>query len=58
MEDRLGKDGDDLYRELLLLFEGKSREERDALFARLVLALMNEVGDRERILGAFEMAKK
>ena len=52
----LGERGDDLYATLLALHEGLSRDESGALNARLVLSLMNAVGDADRVLAAFEAA--
>lgn len=39
-------DVDDFYAELLHLHEGRSKEESDALNARLILLLANHIGDR------------
>ncbi len=57
MEYNLGKEGDDLYRELLELFEGQDQKQREALFARLTLTFMNEVGDASTIREIFATAK-
>ena len=40
-------DGDGFYEELLELHEGRSKEESDAINARLILLLANHIGDRE-----------
>jgi hypothetical protein len=37
---------DDFYAELLALHDGRSKEESDAINARLVLLLANHIGDR------------
>lgn len=37
---------DDFYAELLAVHEGKSKEESDAINARLILILANHIGDR------------
>ncbi|MBL4766886.1 MAG: DUF2783 domain-containing protein [Rhodobacteraceae bacterium] len=37
---------DDYYAELLAIHDGLSRQESDALNARLVLVLSNHIGDR------------
>lgn len=36
---------DDLYAELLAMHEGLSKEESDAVNARLILILMNQIAD-------------
>lgn len=46
-------DPDGFYSELLALHEGRSREESDALNARLVLVLANHIGDRDILREAF-----
>ncbi|QPH53460.1 DUF2783 domain-containing protein [Pontivivens ytuae] len=52
----LGAEADDLYAELLAAHEGLSAEESAALNARLVLTLMNHVGDAEAIRAAIALA--
>ncbi len=47
---------DDFYAELLSLHEGRSKEDSDALNARLILILANHIGDRETLREAFELA--
>ena len=49
---------DDFYAELLALHEGRSKEESDAINARLILLLANHIGDRAILREAFEAAKK
>ncbi|WP_037546282.1 DUF2783 domain-containing protein [Stappia stellulata] len=50
------KDPDGFYAELLAAHEGLSREDSEALNARLVLILANHVGDRDTIRAALEAA--
>lgn len=47
---------DDFYAELLALHEGRSREESEAINARLVLLLANHIGDREVLREALAAA--
>lgn len=58
LEDRLGAAGDDLYAELLEAHEGLSAEESAALNARLILILMNALGDPEVIRAAIARARQ
>lgn len=51
-------DPDGFYQELLAAHEGLSEEETHALNARLVLILCNEIGDREVIRAALELARR
>lgn len=48
---------DDFYADLLALHEGRSKDESDAINARLILILANHIGDREVLAEAFETAK-
>ena len=48
---------DDFYAALLGAHEGLSKEESDALNARLVLILANHVGDREVLDQALDAAR-
>ncbi len=48
---------DDFYAELLAAHEGLSKEDSDALNARLVLVMANHIGDREAISQAIQTAK-
>lgn len=48
---------DDFYAELLAAHEGLSKAESDALNARLLLVLANQVGDRAVLSAAIETAK-
>lgn len=49
--------GDDFYAELLAVHERLTKEESDALNARLILILANHIGDREALTQALEAAK-
>lgn len=50
-------DPDGFYDELLGAHEGLTKEESDALNARLILVLANHVGDRNVLRRALEVAK-
>ncbi len=50
-------DPDGFYAELLALHEGLSREESEALNARLVLVLANHIGDRDLLRAALAAVK-
>ncbi len=47
---------DDVYEHLLSVHEGKSKEESDAINARLVLILANHIGDPDVITEACDLA--
>ena len=49
---------DDAYAALIAAHEGLTREESDALNARLILILMNQIGDVQVIREALEAAKR
>ncbi|WP_416914494.1 MAG: DUF2783 domain-containing protein [Roseicyclus sp.] len=49
---------DDLYEALIAAHDGLTREESEALNARLILVLMNHLGDPAVILQAIEAAKR
>jgi hypothetical protein len=49
---------DDLYEALIAAHDGLTREESEALNARLILILMNHLGDPAVILQAIEAAKR
>ena len=49
-------DPDGFYEELLSLHEGRSKDESDAVNARLVLILANHIGDRQVLREAFRAA--
>ena len=56
-KDNLGPHGDALYAALMLAHEGLTDDQSHALNARLVLLLMNEVGDPERLHKLLETAR-
>ncbi|MCK8484256.1 DUF2783 domain-containing protein [Aliiroseovarius sp. S2029] len=47
---------DDFYAELLTAHEGLSKDDSDALNARLILILANHIGDREVLSQAVKAA--
>ncbi|MEM8654430.1 MAG: DUF2783 domain-containing protein [Pseudomonadota bacterium] len=51
-------DPDGFYDELLAAHEGLSKDESDALNARLILVLANHVGDRDVLRAALEAAAR
>jgi len=48
---------DDFYAELIDAHEGLSKDDSDALNARLILTLANHIGDREVLSEALRTAK-
>lgn len=50
-------DADDVYADLLAAHEGLSKEQSDALNARLILILANHIGDREIVREALRIAR-
>ncbi len=48
---------DDVYALLIEAHEGKTKEESDAFNARLILTLMNHIGDEEVIAEALKLAE-
>ena len=48
---------DDIYADLLAAHEGLSKAESDALNARLILILMNQVGERRVLAQALAAAR-
>ncbi len=50
-------DPDSFYNELIQAHEGLSKEQSDALNARLILTLANHIGDRGILTAALEAAK-
>ena len=48
---------DDIYADLLAAHEGLSKDESDALNARLILILMNHIGRREVLAQALSAAR-
>jgi len=51
-------DPDAFYSELLAAHEGLSKEESDALNARIILVLANHIGDLETLRSALAAAAK
>ena len=51
-------DPDGFYDELLAAHQGLSKEDSDALTARLLLVLANHIGDREVLRAALSAAKR
>lgn len=52
------EDPDGTYAALMAAHEGLTREQSEALNARLVLILMNQVGDADTLSAAIEEAKR
>ncbi|MBY4891295.1 DUF2783 domain-containing protein [Rhodobacteraceae bacterium N5(2021)] len=50
-------DPDGFYDELLAAHEGLSKEQSDALNARLILILANHIGDRATLRAALDAAR-
>ncbi len=50
-------EADDIYDLLIHAHEGKSKEESDAFNARLILVLMNHIGDKAVIAEALQVAE-
>lgn len=48
-QDNLGTARDDIYAALMAAHEGLSDDDSQALNARLILLLMNEIGDADRL---------
>ena len=55
--DRLSPRQDDVYHALMDVHAGLTEGESHALNARLVLLLANEVGDVERLMHVFALAR-
>lgn len=55
--DRLGPQADEIYAELVAAHEGLTAEESAALNARLILILMNQVGDIQTLREVLKAAK-
>lgn len=51
-------DPDGFYDELLAVHQGLSKEDSDALNARLILILANHVGDRDVLTAALQAARR
>jgi hypothetical protein len=56
--DRLGGRSDDVYAALLAAHAGLSAEESTALDARLILLLLNLVGDADTAIAAIRHARR
>lgn len=50
-------DADDFYADLLAAHDGLTKDQSDALNARLILILANHIGDRSVIQDALKAAK-
>ncbi|MEJ6393873.1 DUF2783 domain-containing protein [Gymnodinialimonas sp. 2305UL16-5] len=50
-------DPDGFYDELLAVHEGLTKDQSEALNARLILILANQIGDRDVLRAALEAAK-
>lgn len=50
------KGADNFYADLLALHDGHSKEESDAINARLILLLANHIGDRDVLTKAMREA--
>ena len=48
---------DNFYAELLAVHEGKSKDESDAINARLILVLANHIGDQDVLTEALKAAE-
>ncbi len=57
LEDNFGVNGDALYAKLMDVHDGLSLEQSHALNARLILILMNEIGDPERLTALLKEAR-
>ncbi|MEL6563448.1 MAG: DUF2783 domain-containing protein [Pseudomonadota bacterium] len=57
LDDTLGQHGDDAYAALIAAHEGLSTEQSHALNARIVLILMNEIGNADRLQALFQAAR-
>lgn len=57
-QDRLGASGDDAYAALMAAHEGLTFEESTRLNTRLILLLLNEIGDLERVKAVLAAAAR
>lgn len=57
LNDNLGPKGDALYTALMQAHEGLSTEQSHALNARLVLIMMNEIGDADTLTALINEAR-
>lgn len=58
LDDNLGAHGDALYTKLMETHEGLSPKQSHALNARLILMMMNEIGDPATITNLLKEARK
>lgn len=49
---------DDFYAELLAAHDGLSKDQSDALNARLILILANQIGDNATLSDALDLARR
>ena len=56
--DRLGENADSIYAALIEAHAGLSEEQSADLDAHLVLLMMNEIADEERLSAIFSAARK
>lgn len=49
---------DDFYAELLAAHDGLTKDQSDALNARLILILANQIGDNATLSEALDLARK
>ncbi len=57
LDDNLGSQGDSLYAQLMQAHEGLSTAQSHALNARLVLMMMNEIGNADIITALLKEAR-
>jgi len=57
-QDNLGSDADDIYSGLTAAHEGLSAEQSHRLNARLVLMMMNTIGDASLLQQLFQQARQ
>jgi hypothetical protein len=57
LEDNLGAHGDRFYADLMAAHSGLSEAESQALNARLVLIMANEIGSPERLEAILTLAR-
>lgn len=56
-DDNLGTEGDTIYSALIAAHEGLSEQQSSDLDARLILMLINELGDAKKIEGILKAAR-
>jgi hypothetical protein len=57
-DDKLGAEGDALYAALMQAHDGLTTEQSHALNARLVLMMMNQIGDADTITAVMNEARR